>query len=67
MARQAKYIYLHVLQGDYGYGHGWEDICQSESRKEMVADRKSYRDNAPEYAYRIIARRVLRTDGQVPA
>lgn len=50
-----KYIYLHVLQGNYG--QGWEDICQSEDRKEMVADRRSYRENTPEYPYRIIQRR----------
>lgn len=52
--------YLYVLQGDYG--QGWEDICQSEDHAEMVADRRSYVDNAPEYAYRIIRRREP-TDG----
>jgi hypothetical protein len=52
-----KYRYLHVLQGNYG--QGWEDLCQSEDRSEMVADRKSYRENAGEYAYRIIQRREL--------
>lgn len=54
-----KYRYLHVLQSNYGYGHGWEDECQSESRKEMVDDFKTYRENAPKYAYRIIQRREL--------
>ena len=54
-----KWIYLHVLQGNYG--HGWEDIAQSEKRAEMVADRTSYRDNAPEWSYRIIQRRELRS------
>lgn len=52
-----KYIYLHVLQGNYGYGEGWEDLCQSEDRDEMVTDRKAYRENAPEGNYRIIRRR----------
>ena len=52
-----KWRYLYVLQGNYG--HGWEDLCQSEDRAEMVADRKSYRENAPEYTYRIITRREL--------
>lgn len=55
-----KYRYLHVLQGRYPGPHGWEDICQSEDRKEIRADRKSYRDNAPEYVYRIISRRERR-------
>lgn len=53
-----KYRYLHVLQGNYG--QGWEDICQSEDRAEMVSDRRAYRENAPEYPYRIIGRRELR-------
>lgn len=50
-----KYLYLHVLQGNYG--QGWEDICQSINRREMTQDRKAYRENAPEYSYRIIQRR----------
>lgn len=52
-----KYLYLHVLQGNYGFGHGWEDICQSESLLEMLEDLRAYRDNAPEYSFRIIKRR----------
>jgi hypothetical protein len=24
--KQNKYLYLYVLQGNYGYGHGWEDL-----------------------------------------
>lgn len=55
---KTKYRYLHVLQGDYG--QGWEDICQSEDRSEMVADRKAYRLNAPEFTYRIVQRREPR-------
>jgi hypothetical protein len=53
-----KYNYLSVLQGNYGYGHGFEDLCQG-TRAEMRADLKSYRENAPEYSYRIINRREL--------
>ncbi len=54
-----KYRYLHVLQGNYG--QGWEDICQSEDKQEIRADRTSYRENAPEYSYRIVQRRELNT------
>jgi hypothetical protein len=53
-----KYIYLHVLQGDYGYGHGWEDLCASESRQEIRSDLKAYRENEGG-CYRIIQRRKL--------
>ena len=59
MARVNRYLYLNVLQGNYGYGHGWEDLCQSEDRREMREDLRAYRENAPEYQYRIIRRREL--------
>jgi len=49
-----KYSYLHILQGNYNYG--WEDLCASESREEVRANLKDYRENAPG-AYRIIQRR----------
>lgn len=45
----------YVVQGCYG--HGWEDLCSSNSRKEAREDLKSYRENAPG-AYRLIVRRV---------
>ena len=59
MARINKYYYVFILQANYGYGHGWEDIGEGTFR-EMREERKVYRENAPEYAYRIIHRRVLR-------
>ena len=52
-----KYLYLWVVQGNYGYGHGWEDIGGGDTYKEARADLKDYRQNAPEYTYRIIQRR----------
>ena len=60
--RNNKYAYLHVLQGNYGYG--WEDLTQSEIRMEVrqdlkdLKDLKDYKENAPG-AYRIIERREL--------
>lgn len=48
---------LYVVQGNYGYGHGWEDLTQSEDIEEARIDLKAYRDNAPEYAYRLRKRR----------
>ena len=50
-----KWRYLHVLQGYYGFR--WEDICQSENRAEMIVDRRTYIENAPQYRYRIVRRR----------
>ena len=60
MKKQNKYIYYHVLQGYYSEAHHWEDLCQSESWKEVRDDIRAYRENAPEYRYRIIQRRKLR-------
>ena len=56
---QNKVAYLHVLQANYGYGHGWEDECQSEDRGEVRQHLREYRENAPDYAYRVVQRRVL--------
>lgn len=56
MSRINKFIYLYVLQGDYGYGHGWEDLCASESWREVRSMRKDYRENEGG-TYRIVKRR----------
>jgi hypothetical protein len=56
--RVTKYRYLYVLQGNYGFG--WEDICQSEKGADIRPDLKAYRENAPEYRYRIVHRRELK-------
>jgi hypothetical protein len=49
-----KFTYLHVLQGNYGYG--WEDLTASESRAEVRRDLRDYRENEGGL-YRIIERR----------
>lgn len=55
--RANKFTYLHVVQGNYGFG--WEDCCASENVRESRDDLKAYRENAPEYPYRLIKRREL--------
>lgn len=59
MKKPNKYIYLYVIQGNYGYGHGWEDLCASEDRREARADLKAYRENEPQTPHRMIKRREL--------
>jgi len=59
MKRQNKYVYLYVVQGNYGYGHGWEDLTASTIYKEARNDLKAYRVNSPEGRYRLIQRREL--------
>ncbi len=53
-----KYQFLHVLQSNYGYGHGWEDLCASESYREIYQNLREYRENEGGI-YRIIGRREL--------
>jgi len=58
-----KYLYLWVLQGDYGYGHGWEDLTASERYVEVRDDLRTYRKEEAPYisvSYRVIERRELR-------
>lgn len=45
-----------VLQANYGYGHGWEDICAAKSRTEINQRLKEYRENEGG-TYRIVQRR----------
>lgn len=54
--KQNKYIYLHVLQGNYGFG--WEDLTASESFREVRQNKKEYIENEGGQ-YRIIQRREL--------
>lgn len=54
-----KYTYLYVLQGNYGYGHGWEDLTAAETHKEICSYRKDYRENEPGTPLRVIRRREL--------
>ena len=51
-----KYIYLNVLQGNYGFGY--EDLTASESYSEVKKDLKAYRENDLR-SYRIIKRREV--------
>ena len=56
-AKGPKWGIEYVIQGNYGYGHGFEDECSEETYKEAKARLKEYRDNAPG-SYRIVNRRV---------
>lgn len=51
-----KYIYLNVLQGNYGFGY--EDLTASEIYAEVKKDLRAYRENDPR-SYRIIKRREV--------
>lgn len=57
IANGPKTELLHVVQGNYG--HGWEDLAASVSRREALADLKAYRANESG-PFRLIARRSPR-------
>lgn len=45
------------VQGNHGYGHGWEVETTEDTRKDARARLREYRDNAPG-EYRIVKRRI---------
>jgi hypothetical protein len=55
-ARIRKTKDIWVVQGNYGYGHGWEDVTAAETWKEAKQNLREYRENenAP---FRVIRRR----------
>jgi hypothetical protein len=63
MKRVNKYLYLYVVQGNYGYG--WDDEAASEVHREALADLRAYRANGPG-RYRLIQRREPNPDYKAP-
>jgi hypothetical protein len=56
MPRPNKYLYLYVVQGNYG-GYGWEDLAESASYQEAHYNLKEYRISSGPAPHRIIKRR----------
>ena len=42
-----------VVQGNYGFGHGWEDLTGETSKSEILARLHEYRENEPGVSFRI--------------
>ena len=57
MKNKNKFAYLWILQGNYGYGDGWEDLCAAESYLEIRQNLKEYNENEGG-SYRLVERRV---------
>lgn len=66
MKRINKWLTEYIVQGNYGYGHGWEDECAEETRKEARERFREYVNNGSG-AYRLIARRVRNPEYVEPA
>jgi|TARA_R110002074_G_scaffold34824_4_gene95325 hypothetical protein len=55
MTRQNKYLYLYVVQGNYG-GY-WEDLSESDTHKEARYNLTEYMISSGPSPHRIIQRR----------
>lgn len=64
MVRKAKTELICVVQGDYGYGHGWEDVTAETTTSACRARLREYRENEPGTPFRLIRRRVKRTSSR---
>ena len=45
------------VEGNYGYGDGWEVVTAEDDRKEARQRLKEYRENEPGVPFRVIKRR----------
>jgi hypothetical protein len=52
-----KTIDVYDLEGYTGSQYGWELMTRELTRKEAQERRKEYRENQPQYSYRIVKRR----------
>ena len=48
----------YIVQGNYNYGDGWEDLTSEVTRKEAKERLKEYRENEAQYPHKLIKRRV---------
>lgn len=64
--RASKTKLIHVVQGNYGYGHGWEDLTAEDNRKEALERLREYRENEAG-PFRLIRRRERLTETTAPA
>ena len=55
--RVAKTKPIWVVQGNYGYGQGWEDVTAAENWKEAKGYLRDYRENERGVPFRVIRRR----------
>lgn len=55
--RSAKTKLVYVVQGNYGYGHGWEDLTAEDNGNEARARLREYRENERGIPFRLVRRR----------
>ena len=58
-----KNKYYWVVQGNYGYGHGWEDLTAG-TYLEAKEDLKAYRKNDPSAIYRMRQKKEVENESK---
>lgn len=48
----------YQVQGNYGYGHGFEMVTAEDTYKEAKASLREYRDNEPGIPFRIVCKQI---------
>lgn len=49
---------LWIIETNYGFGHGREEVIAYSTRKDAIRGIKEYRQNMPEYPYYLRKKRV---------
>lgn len=57
---QRKTCDEYEIQGNYGYGYGYEAVTTESTRKEALATLKLYESNEKGVSFRIVKKRVKR-------
>jgi hypothetical protein len=48
----------YQIKGDYGYGHGFEEVCSEDTKPEAIKRLKEYRQNEPGTPFKIVKKRI---------
>jgi hypothetical protein len=66
-ARVRKTKDIWVVQGNYGYGHGWEDVNAEETWTDAKRSIREYRENEPGVSFRVRKKREKIGEVTAPA
>lgn len=58
MAYQRKTRDEFQVHGNYGYGHGYEEVTAEDSFREARARLREYRENEPGIPFKLVTKRI---------
>jgi hypothetical protein len=58
MAYKRKTVDEFQIHGNYGYGHGFEEVTAESTRKEALDRLREYRENEPGIPFKLVTKRV---------